>query len=62
MLNILIDCEDESSKKETIEGGIKVFEAYSRKMSKNLGKKSKLLQNIQTTQMVEDNEADEEYQ
>jgi hypothetical protein len=38
-----------------------VFEAYSKKMSKNLGKKSKQLQNIQITQTFKDNEADEAY-
>jgi hypothetical protein len=36
MLNILIDCEAESSKQEAIQQGIKVFEAYTKKMGNKL--------------------------
>lgn len=52
MLTILIDCDGESVRRETIESGIKAFETFSKKMVKRLAKTKRLINNIQYTQTL----------
>lgn len=54
MLKILIDCHSETIKNSNLNEGVEVFSRYCSKMSKNLSKTSRMIENVQKTVTIEE--------